>query len=667
MLPLPMKRSLPARTAILAALAGTVILFVAWTSGQLPKAHAYHSEMELQAFRGGLDLPIDGNTYFKGSGSCNGCHGLDDIPPVLANHTAAGVDVNPVDSWRSTMMANSAKDPFWRAKVSHEVAVNPAHQADLEDKCTSCHAPMGRYDKFLSGDGHFSIAEMTQDAVAMDGVSCLACHMQGPDSLGLLFSGTLKFDTNDVAYGPYNAENLFGAPMESFVGYTPRYGAHINDAGLCAGCHTLVTSTADLDGNLTGDQFVEQATYHEWLNSVFNPDIDPEGGVTCQGCHMPRINDPMVISALYDFLSADEYRRSPYGKHELVGGNTFMLNLLKENRMDLLLTANATHFDSTIARTTRLLQNQTLLIQNEVVSRNADTAFIDVRLTNLAGHKFPSGYPARRAFVELVVENADGDTMFHSGGWDETYEVMGHDADWEPHHDVIRNEDQAQIYEMVMGDVNGNKTTVLERAFASLKDNRLAPLGFKTSHPSYDTTLVVGVPGSDVDFNRTDGGVEGSGTDDVHYHVPMNGYTGTITVRSRVWYQSAPPRWMEEMFAVNTPEINTFRDMYLATDGSPVLIKEAELIDVSTSVDDLEELGVRVFPNPVSDGMLSIDGLDSRTTLITVYDARGGLVAVRRGWNGPRWILQLPDVSGTYLVVVEANGRRYIERVVAIR
>ncbi|MEZ4739486.1 MAG: multiheme c-type cytochrome [Flavobacteriales bacterium] len=480
--------TLLSRSIVLATLIGTVVLFVAWSEDAVTPVHAYHDEAELEALRDGLALPEDANTYFKGSGACNGCHGLDDIPPVFANHDNQGSDVNPVDRWRSSMMGNSAKDPFWRAKVSHEVAVNPDHQAVLEDKCTSCHAPMARYDKFLTDGGHYSIAELENDPLALDGVSCLACHMQGPDSIGLLFSGELRFDTNSVVYGPYDAKNLFGAPMESFVGYTPQYGQHVNDAGLCAGCHTLITETADLDGNLTGDEFVEQATYHEWLNSIFNPDIDPEGGVTCQGCHMPRIDDAIVISAQYDFLNAPEYRRSPYGLHNLVGGNTFMLNLLKNNNEALGLSASTVHFDSTIDRTLRLLQQNTLLLETEVTSRTMDTAFISVDLTNLAGHKFPSGYPSRRAFVELVVENAAGDTLFRSGGWDETYEVIGHDADWEPHYDVIRQESQAQIYEMVMGDVNGNKTTVLERAMSPLKDNRLTPLGFTTSHQSYDTS-----------------------------------------------------------------------------------------------------------------------------------------------------------------------------------
>ena len=34
---------------------------------------------------------------------------------------------------------------------------------------------------------------------------------------------------------------------------------------------------------------------------------------------------------------------------------------------------------------------------------------------------------------------------------------------------------------------------MLERAKFPIKDNRLPPLGFTTSHPTYDTTLIAGV------------------------------------------------------------------------------------------------------------------------------------------------------------------------------
>lgn len=653
--------SLTIRGLLIAGLLGIVLLFVAFTEGRLTKAHAYHSEEELESFRGGsFALPVGSNNYFMASGNCYGCHG----PDVMNNYAsidAQGNDVNVADDWRSTMMANSARDPFWRAKVSHEVAVNPGHQAELEDKCTTCHAPMGRYDKFLSTGAHYSISEMVNDPVALDGVSCLPCHMQGPDSLGLLFSGNLKFDTNSVLYGPY--QDIFGSPMTSFVGYEPLYGEHINDPGLCAGCHTLQTATADLDGNATGDEFVEQATYHEWLNSSFNTNTFPSTGVTCQGCHVPRIDDAVVISANYLFLQG----QSPFGLHHFAGANTFMLKLLKDNILPLELTAHPDQFDSTIARTNRMLQQNTLLLEPTVIDRDADTARIDVKLVNLAGHRFPSGYPSRRAFVELLVLNGTNDTVFRSGGWNDEYEVIGHDDPWEPHHDVITSEGQAQIYELVMGDVNDNKTTVLERAKTALKDNRLVPLGFSTGHISYDTTKIAGVPASDTDFNQDEDGVEGSGTDIVHYHVPMNGYTGMITVRAKVWYQAAPPRWMEEMFSYSTPEIDLFESMYENADGSPVLVKEEEVVDLTIGIDDVREAGLNIHPNPIADGILRIDGISEKIDRISVYDMHGKLVALHRPHGDRQWHLRLPAGAATYLVVVEAGEMRITERIVSLR
>lgn len=651
--------TLPSKTIVVATTIGAIALLVSWDQGSLPKAHAAPADEGSGEERGGgIGLASGANHFFRASGDCYGCHGPDNAGPVFANRRPTGEDVNAPDNWRSTMMGNSARDPFWRAKVSHEVAVNPVHQAVIEDKCTSCHAPMGRYDKFLQGLGHYSIGELTNDPIALDGVSCVGCHMQGPDSLGLLFSGTLKYDTNDVVYGPY--DEVFGAPMENFVGYRPEYSEHINDAGLCAGCHTLITETVDLDGNFTGDHFVEQATYHEWLNSSFNTDVDPEGGLTCQACHMPRLQEGIVISALYDFLTP----RSPYGQHHFVGGNVFMLELLKDNLTELNLTSSSTRFDSTIARTNRLLQQNTLLQETTVIDRTPETAFIDVKLTNLAGHRFPSGYPARRAFIELTVLNDEGNTIFQSGAWDSAYEVVGHDANYEPHYDVITSQDQAQIYEMVIGDVNGDKTTVLLRGLSPLKDNRLTPLGFTSTHSAYDTTLVAGVPGTDLDFNRDAGGVEGSGSDITHYQVPMGGYTGPVTVTTKIWYQSVPPRWTEEMFAYNTPEIDTFRPMFEAADGTPVLVQEGSILDTSLGLDDLEEAGIRVYPNPVRDGLLRIDGLDGRVTGIAVYDMRGSLVARHSPNNERVWEVKLPAGTATYMVEVNVGGRRFTERVV---
>ncbi len=648
------------RAAVVAAFAGTIGLFTAWTSDTVAPAAAFHTKEELLRFKAGpTPLPTGNNGWFTGSGICSGCHGHD--PLQISMVDTSGRDVNVTDDWRSSMMANSARDPFWRAKVSHEVLVNPAHQAVLEDKCTSCHAPQGRHQFHLDSLGLYSIAHLDTDQVALDGVSCVGCHRQSADSVGLLFSGNIKFEQQDILYGPYS-DNIFTAPMVNFVGYEPMFGAHIHDAGLCAGCHTLITETVDTAGNYSGDQFVEQATYHEWVNSAFNNEVDTLNGITCQGCHLPRIPDGVIISSNYAFLDP----RSPYGMHHFAGGNMFMLRMLREHIAELGLTATETQFDSTIARTVRNLQQHSVLLDAGMVWRDLDTAFIDVELTNLTGHKFPSGFPSRRAFVELVVKDAVGDTLFKSGRWGSGYEVEGHDTSYERHYDMINAQDQAQIYEMVMGDVNDDKTTVLQRAKAPLKDNRLAPLGFTTAHYAYDTMPIAGVPVGDTDFNHDDLGTEGSGTDVVHYHVPTGGYAGLLQVSARVWYQSVPPLWNQEMFAHASAEIDSFKTMYEASDGSPVLCASDFFSDLSVGIDGFEELGVVLFPNPVTNGELQVLGLDRRVQEIQVFDVNGRLVArtdVDAGRHG--WRVRLPDGAGTYLVVFRTAEKVFVERVVA--
>jgi hypothetical protein len=198
---------------------------------------------------------------------------------------------------------------------------------------------------------------------------------------------------------------------------------------------------------------------------------------------MPRIADSVVISDNFNALQP----RFPYGLHDLVGANTMMLQLMRDNRVALGIQATVEDYNKTIASTFDMLQNQTLDLTLEVTETTLDTLFLELKLKNKAGHKFPSGYPSRRAFVELqVISIADGETLFHSGEIDNNNEVVGLDPNFEPHYEVINQEDQVQIYEIVPADVNANFTTVLERAAFSLKDNRLPPVGFKTNHAVYD-------------------------------------------------------------------------------------------------------------------------------------------------------------------------------------
>ncbi|MEX1132791.1 MAG: T9SS type A sorting domain-containing protein [Flavobacteriales bacterium] len=640
------------RMFLISGLLAVVFLFAAWTEATRP-IKGPHSSLELAALRSGDELPWVVGEFFATSGRCSGCHGHD--VNGIASVDAEGNDVNLVDDWRSTMMANSAKDPFFRAKLDHEVLVNPGHGPGLENKCLSCHAPMGVHEQRMLGAIPFTRAMLDTSALGLDGVSCLSCHMQSPGPTGFVFSGDLQFDSARV-YGPYADDQIAAWVMESFVGWTPGFGEHMVDSRNCAGCHTLVTQTVDLSGQYTGDEFVEQATYHEWKNSIYS-----STEVHCNSCHMPRIPGPIILAADYAWLSG----QSPFGLHHLVGGNVHMLKLLKANREVLGITATDAQFDSTIMRSRKLLQERTLDVSVTLNDRTDDTAFYAVRLTNRAGHRFPSGYPSRRAFITFAVVDAVGDTVFKSGVLRSDHEVEGHDVGYEPHYDVISSSDQVQIYELVMGDVNDNVTTVLERAKSPLKDNRMVPLGFSTNHPSYDTTRIAGIPTSDLDFNRGALGEEGSGTDIVRYHIPLNGNSNGLRAIAKVYYQPVPPGWNAEMFAFYTPDIDSFRDMLAATDGTPVLVAADSLSLGPAGVAERAADRIVIYPNPTSDGWVTVGSTD-RTPMevLSVHDARGRLVPLRSERISNGWRVQLPQEAGLYFIQVRIAGQVGLKRVV---
>src|SRR5690606_10212813 len=84
--------------------------------------------LQLNLFPQNDPLPFGRTTLFAGSGLCEVCHASDGGTVMTVN----GVDVSPVTYWRSTMMGNASKDPFWRAVVSEEVHKFPALQQTIE-------------------------------------------------------------------------------------------------------------------------------------------------------------------------------------------------------------------------------------------------------------------------------------------------------------------------------------------------------------------------------------------------------------------------------------------------------------------------------------------------------------------------------------------------------
>ncbi|MFZ9942793.1 MAG: hypothetical protein ACO3O0_04220, partial [Bacteroidia bacterium] len=202
---------------VLSGLLVTVLLMSNFTVRE-DVAKPFHSQEELEVFQNMANTPLVPGQYFLTSLSCKGCHGYDTL--MQANIDENGNDVNLFDRWEGSMMALSAKDPLWRAKVSHESLVNPAHSNALETKCTSCHAPMGHYDAIYGGATHYTLADLVNDSLGLDGVSCAGCHTISPN-VGNTFSGEIPFDTTRQIYGPFPGP--FAGPMQLYEGYTPVY------------------------------------------------------------------------------------------------------------------------------------------------------------------------------------------------------------------------------------------------------------------------------------------------------------------------------------------------------------------------------------------------------------------------------------------------------------
>ncbi len=618
----------------------------------------YHTPEQLSFFQQQASaIPIEPNEYFLTPFQCKGCHGFDSLG--LANINLDSVDVNLFDDWETSMMGLSAKDPFWKAKVSHEMLVNPVHADELQTFCTRCHAPMGHYTAIYHGATSYTMADLATDSLGLAGVGCGGCHSIGPDSSSATISGMLPYDTSDVEFGPFF--NPMAGPMVLYTGITPLYSEHVSKSTVCASCHTLISNVVDLNGNPTGATFVEQSTFQEWKNSVFESQGKP-----CQTCHMPAIEDPVKIANGFTALVG----RSPFNLHQFQGGNSFMVELIKQNKVALGVDAPDANFDSTLASISKILKEETLdlvLIEDEV---NSDTAFFHVELKNKAGHKFPTGYPSRRAVLQIVLTKEDGSILFSSGTFNQNGSVRNLSLPYETHYDVIRDSTEVQIYEMVLGDVNGNKTTVLERSATKLKDNRIPPLGFSMLHSTYDTCYIAGSALSDLNFNRS-GATEGTGMDIVYFHIPMNGYHGLLNVSASVHYQSVPPEWLSEMFTLNSTEIDLFRGMYNTADKTPVLIALDTLQNVSIPDGIFTKRisnEITVSPNPSSNGKVMISGKGLQNIeWIEVLDVQSNLLFSQRITRNSEYIsLQLPNTSGLYFLRFRGANESALKKVVRL-
>lgn len=508
---------------------------------------------------------------FAGSGNCAICH--------TALTDADGKDISIDTHWRSSMMANASTDPLWQAKVSTEVVRASHLQAVIEETCARCHMPMAYTEAVaqttstaISGEG-FINPEHTLHNAAMDGVSCTLCHQIQPGNLGTeeSFSGHFEIDTssdppNRVAFGQF--DDPVGRVMESFIGFKPVGSPHVDDAALCATCHTLFTPYLDSEGNIAG-MFPEQTPYLEWRHSDYS---DAARTTPCQSCHMPETADPALIANRPRHGQLPE--REPFHQHHFVGGNVTMLKILKANARALGVTATDTQLQATIERATQQLEEATATLTVAGVQVSGDTLAIDLKIEMRAGHKFPSGFPTRRAWLHVTVKDASGELVFESGAPQADGSIAGNNADadpqaYEPHYDVITSEDQVQIYESMMQNTDGEVTYTLLRAASYIKDNRILPRGF-------DKNTADAVIAPDTRAMKDENFVGGS--DQITYQIDVAGHTGPFEITVELLYQSLSYQSIQDIRRTATPSVTEFVSYYNGVSETPGVDKAPTVV-----------------------------------------------------------------------------------------
>jgi hypothetical protein len=490
--------------------------------------------------------------------------------------TAEGEDASIGTAWRSSMMANAARDPYWQAAIRREALVHPTAAAVIQNECGACHMPMHRFQANAEGRQgevfvHLPLSGATtpEGLRAADGVSCSVCHQISDENLGEPESFTARFGMDTVTdagqrqvYGPFDVDAGRQSLMQSMSLFLPAKGMHIQSSELCATCHTVITHTLDADGQVVGE-LPEQVPYLEWKHSAY------AGAQSCQSCHMPVVEGTVPVSSVLGLP------REEVSRHVFRGGNLLMPRIFNAHRQELAVQALPQELQATTEQTIENLTGSTatLEISRAEISNGALTT--ELSITNLAGHKLPSAYPSRRVWIHFTVRDRNGTTLFESGRFNPDGSIEGNDNDtdaarFEPHYEEISRPDQVQIYEPILADPSGAMTTVLLSAISYPKDNRLLPKGFDKA-TAEDFVAVNGAASKDLDFV--------GGGDRIRYQVTTDGADGPLSIEAELWYQPIGYRWAHSLADRQAEEIDRFIGYYEEmADSSAIILTSARFI-----------------------------------------------------------------------------------------
>ena len=600
-----------------------------------------------------------GPGQFLTSDQCIGCHSASDTNMAYL-FGPLPVNLSPYTEWRASMMGLAGRDPVFHAQLEAERAQFPDKSDFLDNKCFHCHGVMGQrqlqLDKKQSftHDMIYALADQpggasqyaTYGALARDGVSCMVCHQiaakgLGPDGQPVVtgepssYTGNFPVDAPGTVNGPFS--DVQPLPMKNALGITPRFADQIKRSTVCGTCHTVIVPVFDRNGKEVLDksgkpkEFHEQTTYLEWQNSDFQDErapINKETARTCQQCHMPSMYKQTPLTFRIANIEDNTYpfvdNRLPdaditlktrdYSRHTLVALNVFVNQMFQQFNEILGVAPNdymypvagngAKPVEGLVTTEQSMLDmacNETAEVEVVSARKTGDRMEVSVRVTNLAGHSFPSGVEFRRAFVNLRMLDANGQAVWASGETNKKGEILDgltgkilpteyfdlvckNQPDpqkcralckdkivpgvcreqIQPHYfsgNPITRGDQVQIYEELVTDSDGFITNSFVRLDEHIKDNRLLPKGWRPDGPSAGFTRPFAGAERDPGYINPVKGKGSEGSNTVVYLIPLGDLRGDVaSVTASLFYQTIPPYYLRDRFALldrNLPDAMT--------------------------------------------------------------------------------------------------------------
>jgi MYXO-CTERM domain-containing protein len=449
---------------------------------------------------GGLNnaVPLDGATPCGVT-----CHFSRDPMMTVPSMTTTAM---PYDGWVGSMMGNATRDPLFLAALT--VAEQDA--PGVGDWCLRCHTPPGFVGGRTRGTPTAARGAMLMPS-DREGVSCDACHRMVATTN--IRNAQYQFSPTETRFGPYPSSESIRHPSEA--------SAWMADSRMCGVCHEVSNPLAHqrtAAGMDTGRAFPLDTSYSEWEHSDYGTSGSPDAR-SCQDCHMPRLGMPARVSSNKVAMIRTNPRR-----HDLVGANSWGSRAMAFLRNEV---ASGEFYDPDIVpfyensaqRAEEMLRTAVRLEIREAPQQSTPGARVSItaRLTNLSGHRFPTGYAdGRRAWLEVALLDADNRVTVVSGAYDE---AMAHLDESSP---------DLRVYEAFHGRAGMGRGEHIALHDTVVKDTRLPPKGYRpqAGHEPVGADYAGGANGALRHW------------DDAQYSftIPANA-RGPVTVRVRARYQ----------------------------------------------------------------------------------------------------------------------------------